>query len=591
VASLLVVPGRQVLDMTQSPTPRQNDNIVQARAWTMLPFKKGTIMARKTNLMTALARDMARAQRQAEADHKRRIRQAEQSVRANERTQAQAERDRRMRQATSERERKQAEKEAREQHLNDRQCETEEFNAELVQKNNALSSVLGHTLGINDAIAFASLRVQEPFPDFLPPQELMLQATPPEIKQYVAQVKPPSFLENTLGMKGRYQKELQAAEAQFAAVLKAHEAAEAERRAKFQELKAEYKANFQAYQQKVAQRDQEVTELEQAYQQGDVSAVIGYNTMVLEQSQYPEDFPQTFRLAYAPDSKELVIEYELPKLDVVPTASEYKYTKSKDAIDEKPRKMAEIKEQYQDVVAAVTLRTIHEVFEADQCDNVQLVAFNGLVNSVDPATGRDIRPIIISARVTKTSFMELNLARIDKLVCLRNLGATVSPRPEELQPVKPVVEFDMVDKRYIEQGDVLSGLDARPNLMDLTPSEFETLVSNMFGKMGLETKLTRASRDGGVDAVAYDTRPILGGKVVIQAKRYRNTVGVSAVRDLYGTMLNEGASKGIIVATSSYGPDAYEFSKDKPMELIDGGGLLYLLDQVGVKAKIILPQD
>jgi restriction system protein len=42
------------------------------------------------------------------------------------------------------------------------------------------------------------------------------------------------------------------------------------------------------------------------------------------------------------------------------------------------------------------------------------------------------------------------------------------------------------------------------------------------------------------------------------------------VRDLYGTMLNEGASKGILVATSSYGPDAYEFAKDKPLELIDG---------------------
>ncbi len=64
--------------------------------------------------------------------------------------------------------------------------------------------------------------------------------------------------------------------------------------------------------------------------------------------------------------------------------------------------------------------------------------------------------------------------------------------------------------------------------MDLTPVQFENLVGNIFSKMGLETKLTRPSRDGGVDVVAYDTRPVLGGRVVIQAKRYRNTVGVSA---------------------------------------------------------------
>lgn len=123
--------------------------------------------------------------------------------------------------------------------------------------------------------------------------------------------------------------------------------------------------------------------------------------------------------------------------------------------------------------------------------------------------------------------------------------------------------------------------------MDLTPGEFEVLVSNLFTRMGLDTKLTQSSRDGGVDAVAFDTRPVLGGKVVIQAKRYRDTVGVSAVRDLYGTMMNEGANKGILVCTIRYGPDAYNFSKDKPIELIDGGGLPYLLrEHAGTHARI-----
>lgn len=93
--------------------------------------------------------------------------------------------------------------------------------------------------------------------------------------------------------------------------------------------------------------------------------------------------------------------------------------------------------------------------------------------------------------------------------------------------------------------------------------------------MGLETRLTRSSRDDGVDVVACDQRPVLGGKVVIQAKRYCKTVGVSAVRDRYGTMMNEGANKGILVSTSGYGNDAFNFAKDKPIELIDGARLLY----------------
>lgn len=97
--------------------------------------------------------------------------------------------------------------------------------------------------------------------------------------------------------------------------------------------------------------------------------------------------------------------------------------------------------------------------------------------------------------------------------------------------------------------------------MDMTLAACEVLVSNLSGKMGLDAKLTRSSRDGGVDAVVFDTRPVLGGKVVIQTRRYRDTVGVSAVWDLYGTLLNEGANKGILVCTSACGPDAYNFSR------------------------------
>ena len=134
----------------------------------------------------------------------------------------------------------------------------------------------------------------------------------------------------------------------------------------------------------------------------------------------------------------------------------------------------------------------------------------------------------------------------------------------------------MVDFRFVEASDVISMFDDRPNLMELTPGEFEALITNLFEKMGLQARLTQASRDGGVDCVAYDPRPIFGGKVVIQAKRYKNTVGVSAVRDLFGTMQNEGASKGILVTTSGYGKASFEFADGKPLELLSGSHLLSL---------------
>ncbi len=533
--------------------------------------------------LNASAKTSARQQRQAEQRRNRLQRETEMQAKAADRARKKAERD----QSVAD---KQARKESEQHYVEARIEEVDDLNQDLVERIDGLKTVLEHTLTINDTIDFESLRVKDDYQPFNPPFELVQPKTAPTKEQFTSKVKPQSFLEKTLAT-SRYQKEMQAAEVQFNAVMQAHQASETERLAKLEELRNQHIIDKAAFEAKKQQRGQEVDELQAAYQASEIAAVASYNSMVLERSEYPDSFPQNFRVAYVPDSKELAIEYQLPSVEVVPTALEYKYNKSKDSIDQKPRKPAEIKEIYQDVVAALSIRTIHEVLEADQGQHIEIVVFNGVVESVDPATGKDIRPCVISLRVTRNAFSEINLARIDKKACLRNLGAQVSSRPEELQPVKPIVEFNMVDKRFIEQGDVLSELEARPNLMDLTPSEFENLVSNLFSKMGLETKLTRASKDGGVDAVAFDPRPILGGKVVIQAKRYRNTVGVSAVRDLFGTMMNEGASKGIIVATSSYGPDAYNFSKDKPMELIDGGGLLYLLDQIGVKARIIMPNE
>jgi restriction system protein len=128
----------------------------------------------------------------------------------------------------------------------------------------------------------------------------------------------------------------------------------------------------------------------------------------------------------------------------------------------------------------------------------------------------------------------------------------------------------------------------------LSWEEFEHLIRELFEKEfssnGGEVKVTQASRDGGVDAVAFDPDPIRGGKIVIQAKRYTNTVGVSAVRDLYGTVMNEGATKGILVTTADYGPDAYEFAKNKPLTLLNGSNLLFLLEKHGQKARIDLTE-
>jgi restriction system protein len=304
----------------------------------------------------------------------------------------------------------------------------------------------------------------------------------------------------------------------------------------------------------------------------------------------PSGFETAAKVGYSPESRQVVVEYELPTDAIVPKSKSYRCVKSRGVVQATPRPAGQIKLVYADSIAKLTLLCLNVIFAA--APTVDVAVFNGVVDTLDRRTGQPIRPCLITVRVTRETFETLDLLNVDPQACLKHLNAGVSKSPTELAPVRPVIEFSMVDPRFIAETDAMSGMDNRPNLMDLTPGEFETLIQNLFTKMGLEARQTRASRDGGVDCVAYDTRPIFGGKVVIQAKRYKNTVGVSAVRDLFGTLQNEGASKGILVTTSGYGAASYDFAQNKPIELIEGANLLYLLEEhAGIVAKIEPPED
>lgn len=517
-------------------------------------------------------RTMDRVGRQIQAEQRRQAREQLRLAREAERRQIQDER------------------EAKRQYLEDRVAEAAQQNDELEDRLRELSRVLDAGLERAPWVAFESLKKVPTLKDFVPPSHLRNAPKPPDRAEF--EVPPLNWLVRLVpGMAEKHAKKQAAAETDLADAARIHVVKLSEHQAEVQKHREAHEATQAEHVRQIEQHNAEVAAFEAKYRAGDPESVASYFTLALEASEYPEDFPQEFRVAYAPESKQLVCEYELPTSDVVPKVAEFKYVKSRDEIEERARKAPDLKDRYSDVVASVALRTVHELFEADVARQLRVLVFNGFIGTVDPASGKDARPCLISVRVTRPQFEQLDLARVNKAVCLRNLGAQVSPRADEAQPVRPIIEFDMVDKRFVQESDVLSELESRPNLMDLNPFEFENLVANLFGKMGLETKLTRSSKDGGVDAIAFDPRPVLGGKVIIQAKRYKNTVGVSAVRDLYGTMLNEGASKGILVATSGYGPDAFEFAKDKPIELLDGGRLLYLLQEVGFHARIVFPEE
>jgi restriction system protein len=52
-------------------------------------------------------------------------------------------------------------------------------------------------------------------------------------------------------------------------------------------------------------------------------------------------------------------------------------------------------------------------------------------------------------------------------------------------------------------------------------------------------------------------------------------------------MQHDGAKSGILITTSGYGPSSYEFANGKPLQLIDGSGLLAICKEYNIPARIV----
>lgn len=230
-----------------------------------------------------------------------------------------------------------------------------------------------------------------------------------------------------------------------------------------------------------------------------------------------------------------------------------------------------------------------DVPQVDYRDQVGMVACNGYVIYDDPATGQRKRNIILTVAAKQEDLKNIKLERVEPEACFRSLRGVAAAKISELVPVQPLIRFNKEDSRFITAKEVLDTM-GNTNLAAMDWQDFEHLIRELFQKEfgggGAEVKVTQASRDRGVDAIVFDPEPLRGGKFIIQAKRYTNTVDVSAVRDLYGTVVNEGANRGILVTTSNYGIDAYDFAKDKPITLLNGENLLHLLQKHGYHMKI-----
>jgi restriction system protein len=458
-------------------------------------------------------------------------------------------------------------------------------NADVRARLAALDSLLLSTLDVDDHIDLQVFKKPIAVPPFDPgalgkaaPEPVWDRYLPPQPRGVGKILGDRLYQQQTAGARRNYEQ----ARARWAEGEERRRRQLAAKRRAYDESKRKYEAKVVAY-------NAEVDRFAAAVAGADPASVVEYFAMVLGNSVYPDDFPQHFRLAYLPKQRHLLIEYHLPPIDVIPVVKEYRYDRLRDDLAAIPRDQAEIRRRYVEIIAQVTLRTVHEVVEADRGALVGKISFNGIVDTVDRRTGRFVRPCLVSLRTDRETFAAIKLRRVDPVACLSHLQGVVSETPDELTAVQPMIDFDRdADQDFTEEFNVLAEIDERPNLITLTDDAWEQTLADLFAVMGLQIGAATRTEQG-ARWLATDPRPVFGGPVVVYATR-GVPAGAAAAHSLAGAVVAAGATKGILVALGGIDASAYEAVAGRPLELIDGPALVTLLAKYsGIKARIEHP--
>lgn len=114
------------------------------------------------------------------------------------------------------------------------------------------------------------------------------------------------------------------------------------------------------------------------------------------------------------------------------------------------------------------------------------------------------------------------------------------------------------------------------NIVDkMTGEEFEEFLELHFKKEGYKTYLTPKTGDYGADLVVKKGRE----KIVVQAKRWNQNVGVEAVQQAVASIKYYKAHRAMVITNSSFTENARNLAKANNVTLIDRKDILKLTEK------------
>jgi restriction system protein len=232
----------------------------------------------------------------------------------------------------------------------------------------------------------------------------------------------PGGLRRFLGGGARHKRQVAQAQDRFEAAVAEHRQQESQRQQALAVAKAKYHGKVTEERAQAAARNAYIDRRRSAFAAGDAESVAWFIRCVLKASRYPDGFPRGYHVAYDPDRRAVAVEVELPPQAVVPSARTYRYVKARDVIEPVPRPDPEIRQRYERLVSCIALRTLREIFSATAPGVVRAVSFTGYLDSTDRASGKAVRPRLLSVSADRPVFEDLVLAAVDPAACLAGLG-------------------------------------------------------------------------------------------------------------------------------------------------------------------------
>ena len=116
--------------------------------------------------------------------------------------------------------------------------------------------------------------------------------------------------------------------------------------------------------------------------------------------------------------------------------------------------------------------------------------------------------------------------------------------------------------------------DGREWLRQLDWRQFEQLVAAAYRLQGYDVLTTSPGADGGIDLIL--TRG--GDRIFVQCKHWKAwQVGAPVIRELFGLVVANRASRGIVVTSGRFSREAIEFARQTGTDLVDGPALMALV--------------